>query len=117
MGDEKVGSIIKDNEMIKIENEQLYLNGQLMHDAHEVSKAIPFENIVIVLEGRGTENVLAFNKNGEQIWRIEPFVYEFPAGFSNIYVEDNDLKAFNMSGYEVKIDPGNGKILSEKWLK
>lgn len=69
-------------------------------------------------------NVLALDKNGEEVWRIEPFWHKVKAkdGSRDIpdsYIgfdlgEDGKLYAYQGIGYICEIDLKSGKILHEE---
>ena len=57
MGKKKEHSFVGVFTMIKVEDEKLFINGNLIPEASEVDKALVFNDLIIVLEGRGTQNV------------------------------------------------------------
>ncbi len=69
-------------------------------------------------------NVLALDKNGNEVWRIEPFAHtvkardgsrEVPAPYTGIdLAEDGKLYAYQGIGYICEIDLKTGKILHEE---
>tara|TARA_B100000378_G_C18026232_1_gene405913 strand:- start:812 stop:1150 length:339 start_codon:yes stop_codon:yes gene_type:complete len=102
------------NSIIVNEKDIIYL-------ADKIESFLVFNKTLIVLfkieESRNnySQNVCAFDENGNEIWRIKS------DNSKNRYVginrENNYLVAINFSTNALILNPENGDILKEEWRK
>lgn len=73
---------------------------------------------VVVLDAKySMRNVLAFDKEGNQIWQIEDPKFVYPgSGYALVSGDENELMAL-CRGVQFYIDPKTGKIYDRYWDK
>ena len=57
-------------------------------------------------------NVLAFDRTGSVMWRIQPFSFHEGSADTGLHREGDKHR-----GFEVEVDPATGRILSSKFTK
>jgi hypothetical protein len=102
-----------------------FFNGKHLFDApYIIEKHLVLNNIIVLLlkiddlNPLYSENVFAFNFNGQQLWQIEKVLFtdRFRA-YTNIYIIDNKLACYNQVGVEAIVNINNGKIISKELIK
>jgi len=103
-------------ETLKINNTQVSLP----------ENGIPYQilehnNIIVVLakpqKGGSNRNILGFDSQGSMIWQIDHLPLKeknCDCPFTSVSLEQNKLMAHNWVGYDVIIDPSNGKLTIPK---
>ena len=69
-------------------------------------------------KGQAAPNVVAYDKDGNKIWAIEPLGGNPGTDcYTHINSKDGKLYAFNFQCYECIIDDQNGKVLQRIFTK
>jgi len=62
-------------------------------------------------------NVLAFDRAGSLMWRVQPFDFHEGSAYTGLHREGDKLVAYVDRGFEVEVDPATGRVLSSKFTK
>ena len=100
----------------------IYKDKQMQFD-YNINNAIQLNNTIIILfnykdfpNDRQADNLQAFTINGKLIWKAKHPTNQSNDVYTEIIVEDN-LKAYNCTGYSCKIDLNNGNIVESVFTK
>jgi len=117
------------------EETSVEIGGNVVELGVSIDEALALGDILIVLlnlydlpsehpfKGR---NIVAFDRNGAELWRVEPFWHtvkakdgrKIPDSYRSIRVEDDGkLYAFQGVGYVCEIDLKTGKIVGEEFTR
>lgn len=102
-------------------------DGIIRFQGLKVEKAINFKDVYIVLiepfeEGSKKpieNNVSAFDSNGNFLWKIKKksFIGQQHTYYTGIYIRDEKLYLYNITGVELMVDHKTGEIISEELIK
>ena len=108
------------------------IDGRVFRFEQRIQETLVFGDKAFVLlngfdfpedDPNGGRNVFAYGAGGELLWRIEDAEFTargrdgelVPQGYTDIWIEDGELKADQPIGCECTIDPETGKILKEQY--
>lgn len=87
------------------------------------STTLIYKEIIFLIlldpEGRAyPDNLFAYNKKGEVVWRPKSYFDDFETGYSYVGInKTNQLEAYNMSGYLQTFELDTWKLLNEELIK
>ena len=111
--------------MYRIDNNHFYYNDTLIISFEQnISDFIDLEMPVILIESSENKplfrNIFCVDKQGKILWQIDKEIensISIKTPYTSIYRENNQLKGYNRAGYEVVINPRNGKVLEIDFIK
>lgn len=110
---------------MNIEGDTLRIGGAAHTFGNVIDKCIEFDDFVVVLLGlTGDEyseikqNVVAIDRDGSIRWRIEkaPEKGHYDA-YADIFEDDGELRAYNLSGMNYKVDKETGDVSDGTFVK
>ncbi|MFC7074160.1 hypothetical protein ACFQJ7_01570 [Halovenus rubra] len=111
--------------MVTINNSVLKINSEEIEFNHPIEEYISFDDFVVIrlkLNGEDFpekhQNVIAVNKDGSIRWRIEKAPEEgYYDSYAGIFDDDGELRAYNLSGMNYKVDKETGEVSDGKFVK
>jgi len=67
-------------------------------------------------ENSPAQNLYAYSPSGAELWRADAHTTLSTDGYTN-FISEDPLVVGNFAGYNVTIDPENGKILDSQFTK
>ena len=109
---------------ISFEKNKLNINDKSISFDLNIYDVITLEDKAVVMldvpnDNPMMENIIAFNFEGQPVWKVQPFKEKFPEiKMTTPYVgmfkrEDGNINATNFYGICVEISSKDGKILSK----
>jgi hypothetical protein len=112
------------NDRISINGNTLFLDHRkLLFTEDNIDKYIVMSGKIIILTNsaisKRKDNVYCYNLSGEILWRIESSSrpIDFFNYYTEIYLKNGELKAYNFEGFEFTIDENNGIVLKKEFIK
>lgn len=109
---------------ITLTNGNIEINGEPISFKFDIAEYIDFGNTTVVrlkvpIDIIFNENVFGLNDKGKIIWQIErKELMHDNSPYTNITKLDEDkLRLNNWDGTVLFVNPNNGKILNEEWIK
>ena len=104
--------------VLKVDNEEIDFG-------HPIEEYLVFDDFVVVrlkLTGEDFpekhQNIIAVNKDGSIRWRIEKAPEEgYYDSYAAIFDNDGELRAYNLSGMNYKVNKQTGEVSDEKFVK
>lgn len=111
--------------MYRKENNNFYYNDKLIISFEQkISDFIVFDMPVVLIESSENSpsyrNIFCVDKQGSILWQIDKEIENsigIKTPYTSIYRENKQLKAYNRAGYEVVINPLNGKVSEIDFIK
>ena len=88
-----------------------------------VIQFLKFETVFVVLlqipNGHPdvSRNVRAYDLKGNEVWRIKSDEYNPNFGYVGISKDNGKLRVINFSTIQLLIDPVDGSVLKQEWVK
>lgn len=110
---------------MKVKDNTLWIGGEEHEFGNSIDEYIEFDDFVVVLLGLTGEdypeikqNVIAVNNDGSIRWRIEKAPEEgYYDAYAGIFDVDGELRAYNLSGMNYKVDKETGKVSDGRFVK
>lgn|SRR5690554_5752998 len=110
--------------VINLNDGEIEVNGKKISFNFDVVEYIELESVIVIRLKIPTnvifnENVFGLNKDGKIIWQIEQkkFMYENSPYTNMKKINNYKVNLSNWDGTQILINPINGNILDEKWVK
>ena len=107
----------------ELRNKTLYLNGKKLAVENVVSSLTTDLLIVALIDFRTSKtnrNIVAFSSTGSVAWTIQEeknLINSKSSTYTSLNMREGKILAFAAGGFEYEIDPANGKIIGEEFLK
>ena len=109
---------------INLMNGNIQISGKTLSFKFDIAEYIELNNIIVVRLKVPTdiifnENIFGVNTDGKIVWQIvsREFMHKNSPYTNMKKVNNSRVNLSNWDGTQVLINPNNGNILDEKWVK
>ena len=110
---------------VSIKDTEVKINDNEVALGHPIEEHLVFEDFVVVrLKLTGEDfpeihrNVIAINQDGSIRWRIEKAPEEgYYDSYAGIFDDGGELRAYNLSGMNYKVDKDTGEVSDGRFVK
>ena len=101
------------------------IDGNEIDFDHPITDYLVFDDFVVVMLKLNGEdfpekhqNIIAVDADGTIRWRIEKAPEEgYYDSYAGIFDDDGELRAYNLSGMNYRVDKETGEVSDEKFVK